>query len=372
MTNFLKNMKNACMCKPFNWVLMVVLIIYLIVLIGNWKAPSLEFIPNQGLLKHQYNRLGNESTEANLNQLGGGNKFEQLGGATEFNQLGGAGALEINGISGTSSGLKSITQDPNLFLNPNGGDNLCHVLGSAPGNFQCQFADPTLCSLSREDQASLAIAIKTGACFRGKNPTQTGSGLYGKTIDPARIAKPGCLPCRARDDLNYVSQTGSGITNNNILYPMDPRNSNQSELYSQFYRDVQNQLSEHSVQNYRFPSWSTLTSSYRNDPQYCGIGDTVNEFISNDHCFDPVEYQSTQQIKAGGAIKDVPSVINTQIANKNRRLRSQIVYTPVKTVDEIVPFNGILNEKPSNFTSERTRTFDWFTHASLGHVDALI
>ena len=395
MTKLLKNIQKQGLCRNVSWLLMALIIGFIIYQLAYWQEGPV-FIPNGGLTKHE---------TYHVSQTGGGNN-----GVGPTYMLAPTGVaptgLETRIVDPTAaekavsgSQLKSITQDPGLFLNPDGGNNICHVIGSSsrgtdlsegqtrrgssslgqtptgssPADFQCQFANPTLCSMSAGDQKSLAIAMKTGACFRA-NRQSGGSGPYGKTIDASRIAKPGCLPCRARDQLNYVSQVGSGIGQNNILYPTDPRHPNASELYSQFYRDVQNQLAEHTVDNHRFPNWSTLTSSYRNDPQYCGIGQTVDEFVPNDHCFNPTEYHSIQQLdntKSFGVPQAVPSVINTQIDNMNRRLRSQVVYTPVRTVDEIIPANGMLNEKPSNFTSEKTRTFDFFTFGNLGHVNYL-
>jgi len=353
--------KKNSSCYWINIVLLVILVVFLIIAINNWRTSSTEFVPYQ---KGGYiNQVGGKPTH--LSKMNRG--IHQKGGDTLSN----SGQVASDGSDGSQAGSASITQDPSLFLNPDGGQSVSQIIGSNPKDFDCRWAHPTICSMTQHDQGSLAVALKTSGCLNRKNcklfegSNQQGGRAKTATCRPKEQRSKNAA-CRPKNDWNYVTQTGSGINNNVVLLPTDPRNANQSELYNQFFRDAQNNLSEHSVENYLFPAWSSLTSSYRNQPNYCGIGQTTDQTLPRDSCFSPDEYHRVHHTN-----KDSPDVINTQIKNYNRRLTGQVLYTPVTVFDEIVPWNGFLNEKPANFTSERTRTFDWFAHASLGHVDRL-
>ena len=252
-----------------------------------------------------------------------------------------------------------------LILNPDGGQRLDDVLTSLQGSSE-QFSDQfaSLGVPPTQNIASAKIALKTAECINRENaPLRT--ACKGDAVE-------GPLTCRPKDDWNYVTRVGDRTSNNHVRLPNDPHNANQSELYSQFFRNAQNNLSEHQVDNYLYPDSSKLTSSYRNSAQYCGIGRTTKDRIAVDHCFDPSEYHSlNSHVGNGGVLKSSPDVINTQIRPYDRRFRPMLRYTPVQTAGEIIPANGYLNEKPANFTSEHTRTFDNFTHTGTGFVDYL-
>lgn len=286
--------------------------------------------------------------------------IKQYGGNPKASLLNNPSFREANALGRP----QSITGDVSLFLDPNGGQNIDQILGATEIVHSLP-ADYGLNTLTKGDQKSLAVARARQSCLdaRGLSAYKTTSQNYPRYIKPEFDSDErarSCATCQPRQDWNYVAKAGG--TTNQVWAPNDPSNPNQSEFYSQFFRDTQNNLSEHSVENFRYPTSSTLTSSYRNSPQYCGIGQTVNDIVENDHCLNPFDEPKP---------KSRPDIINTQINPYNRRLRNQIKYKPIQIYDEIIPSNGFLNEKPANFTSEHTRTFDWFTSASLGSTDLL-
>jgi hypothetical protein len=268
------------------------------------------------------------------------NWSEDLSDKTEF--VGPEGRIVQYG-----AGTDSVTDDVSLRLSPEGGQNISNIVG-------------------------IEERYKSNWCAFGCNRMTVAPDSRTTTCVPRAD-----LSQWNRDVVN-ISQ-GAG-TQNTVTLAADPFNPNQSELVNQFFRDVQNGLSNHSVENFRYPASSSLTSSYRTSPNYCGVGQLVTDQIVNDRCFDTTEYQTlyNRDIRSraqrlpqfGPHDASAPDVINNQSQNYNRRLSSQISYNPVK-VYEVLPANGLLNEKSAHFTSEHTRTFDNFTTAGLGHAELL-